>query len=589
MPFSALPTKRLPRPLASACDKILQIDRLEALYTRTKGARFTSKLLNDLQVDTTVSNCDLSRVPASGPVVAVSNHPHGILDGIILADLLSRIRPDVRVLTNGFLGDLPELQQVCFFINPFDRPGDRASNAAALRRALEHLKNGGLLAIFPSGEVSHFDLRKRAICDPQWTTTAVRLIRKTQARAVPISIRGANSLTFQMLGMVHPRLRTAALPAELMNKQGKSIEIRIGTAIEASRIASLQCDENATAYLRLRSELLGQRMAGTPGTAIAAQPVVASIDIAKMTAEIGALPAECLLGSARHLDVYLASALQVPQTLQEIGRLREITFRAAGEGSGDSVDLDRYDAHYLHLFVWNRERNEVVGAYRICDIPKVLAEHGSRGLYTKSLFRFHPGFFHRLGPALELGRSFVRPEYQRQFAPLLLLWKGIGAYVSRNPSYKTLIGPVSVSNQYSRASRELIAGYFERQKHEQTSGILRWLPPVWARHKLKVDLVQKWQRNTLCSLLPDVDDLSAPIADLEHDGKGLPILVKQYVRLGGKLLAFSVDPQFANTLDGFVLMDLTQTTPEILSRYMGKDKAAEFFAWHEAAAHNQAA
>jgi putative hemolysin len=201
-----------------------------------------------------------------------------------------------------------------------------------------------------------------------------------------------------------------------------------------------------------------------------------------------------------------------------------------------------------------------------------------KGLYTESLFRFSSRFVRQLGPALELGRSFIRPEYQRQFAPLLLLWKGIGAWVARHPRYSMLIGAVSVSNQYSPASRELIARYFEKQGASE-----EWRGAVKARRPLRGNLVQKWETAALCSLLPDVEDLSAPIADLEPDGKGIPILVKQYVKLGGKLLAFSVDPQFGNTLDGFVMVDLTRTSPEILGRYMGKDEAAAFLAWHRAA------
>ena len=198
----------------------------------------------------------------------------------------------------------------------------------------------------------------------------------------------------------------------------------------STKIEALPDDVSATAYLRLRSELLGKRVAGTTDIVAAATPVATAVPPETLRAEVDSLPEECLLDQARELRVYLAAAHQIPQTLLEIGRLREITFRAAGEGSGEPLDIDRYDSHYLHLFLWNIDKNEIVGAYRLGDIPRVLARYGTRGLYTKSLFHFQPRFFHRLGPALELGRSFVRPEYQRQFAPLLLLWKGIGQFVS---------------------------------------------------------------------------------------------------------------------------------------------------------------
>lgn len=578
MAFESFPSNRLPAPLASAVNRFLQIDRLEALYARASAEQgFVRRLLDDLEVRVNVAPADFEKIPATGAVVALSNHPFGILDGVMLADLLTRARSDVRILTNQLLGALPELARLGIFIDPFDKPESRVANGRALKQAIAHLRSGGLLLVFPAGEVSHFDLKKRAICDPEWNRTAARLVRITHAKSLPILIRGANGIPFQMLGMVHPRLRTAALPVEMLNKRGKSVEIRIGGMIDASRIQAIPDDADATRYLRLRVELLARRNSDAPEHAIHGQlPVATCHPVETLADEINALPEECKLEETRDFAVYLADARQIPLGLQEIGRLREITFRAAGEGSGQPVDLDRFDPHYLHLFLWNKEKREIAGGYRLGDVPALMSRFGLKGLYTESLFRFNARFVRQLGPSLEMGRSFIRPEYQRQFAPLLLLWKGIGAYVSRRPEYSILIGAVSVSNQYSPASRELIAHYFEKQNAAE-----EWRGAVRARRPLRGNLVQKWETAALCSLLPDVEDLSAPIADLEPDGKGIPILVRQYVKLGGKLLAFSVDPQFGNTLDGFVMVDLTRTSPEILTRYMGKEKARQFLTWHQ--------
>jgi putative hemolysin len=580
MAFEAFPSNRLPGPLASAVNHFLQIDRLEDLYARARAEHgFVRRLLDDLQVQVNVAASDFERIPRSGPVVAVSNHPFGILDGVMLADLLASARPDVRILTNQLLGELPELARICIFIDPFDRPGpeqrqSRSGNGLALKQAIRHLRAGGMLLVFPAGEVSHFDLKKRAICDPEWNITAARLIRIAGARSLPILIRGANGIPFQMLGMVHPILRTAALPAELLNKRGKSVEIRIGGAIEPSRIAALPNDVEATRYLRLRTELMeGRGTVGRPRHD--ARPVADETAVQSIANEIAALPSDCRIEDTREFAVYLAEARQIPLALLEIGRLREITFRAAGEGTGEPVDQDRFDPYYRHLFLWNKVKREIAGAYRLGEVPRILARFGQKGLYTDSLFRFKTGFFAQLGPSLELGRSFIRPEYQRRFSPLLLLWKGIAGFVAKHPEYATLIGAVSVSNQYSPASRELIARYFEKQNAGQ-----EWLGAVRARRPLRGNLVRTWEIAALSSLLPDVEDLSAPISDLEPDGKGIPILMRQYVKLGGKLLAFSVDPHFGNTLDGFVMVDLTRTSPEILARYMGREAAQRFFAWH---------
>jgi putative hemolysin len=585
VPFALSPFSRLPAPLAHTVNRLLQIDQLENLYDQARARpAFFRGLLEELNVDSRISPADLERIPASGPVIALSNHPFGILDGALLTELLRRVRPDVRVLTNRVLGELPELAPFCIFIDPFERQENRLANGRALKQAIEHVRRGGLLLVFPAGEVAHFDLRTRAIRDAEWLPTAARLIRITGAKAVPILVRGSNSFRFQMLGMVHPRLRTAALPAELLNKRGQTVEVLIGSPIEASRLEAMPDDKEAIQYLRLRSELLARRSESGAAVITALEPIANELPADDLAREIESLPAHTLLEQNREYSVYLADAAQIQLVLREIGRLREITFRAAGEGSGNARDLDRFDPHYLHLFIWNRLKREIVGSYRIGDVPKLMRKFGRKGLYTASLFRFHPLFFGQLGPALELGRSFVRPEYQKQFAPLLLLWKGIGAYVCRRPEYATLIGAVSVSNQYSPASREVIARYFEKQTRADKAPGPFWPGSVWPRRPLKGKTVRDWEVKALCELLPDVEDLSGPIADLEPDGKGIPILVRQYVKLGGKLLAFSVDPTFGNTLDGFVLVDLTRTSPEALARYMGKEQTARFFAFHASGA-----
>lgn len=576
MAFESFPSNRLPPPLANAVNHILKIDRLAELYTRARAVRdFNRGILDDLQVQVNVAPADFEKIPRTGAVVAVSNHPFGILDGVMLADLLMRARPDVRVLASRLLGDLPELGRFSFFIDPFNRQESRVANGRALKQAIQHLRAGGLLLIFPAGEVSHFDLKKRAVCDPAWNVTAARLIRISDAKALPILIRGGNGLPFQVLGMVHSRLRTAALPGELLNKRGKRVEIRVGGIIEPTRIEALPDDVEATRYLRFRAELLARRTENSRSAVADVAPVALPVPVDSLSAEIESLPAHCLMENAREFSVFLAEARQIPLALQEIGRLREVSFRAAGEGAGRPRDLDRFDPYYLHLFLWNKDRREIAGACRLGDVPKILARYGQKGLYTDTLFRFRMGFLAHLGPALEMGRSFIAPEYQRHFAPLLLLWKGIGAFIARHPEYSKLIGAVSVSNRYSPASRELIARYFEKRNSSP-----EWRGAVRPRRPLRAGLVQKWEAAALASILPDVEDLSAPIADLEPDRKGIPILVRQYVKLGGRLLAFSVDPRFGNTLDGFVMVDLTRTSPEILTRCMGREQAQNFFAWH---------
>lgn len=571
MVFSELPSNRLPAPFAGAVNRLLKLDELERLYERSRSEKpLAGEMLRELDVRVQVSDKDIARVPKKGAVIAVSNHPFGLLDGVILTDLLTKIRSDVKILTNGMLGAVAELARICIFIDPFDRPENRTANGRALREAITHVRKGGLLLIFPAGEVSHFDPRGGAIRDPEWRETAARLVRMTRARVVPIFVRGANSLPFQFLGMVHPRLRTAALPGEFLNKRGQVVEVRVGNVIEPARIEAFPTNLEAISYLRRRSEWLSRR--GEREASGTARPteVAAAEEAAGLAREVSSLPSLCRMAGVGDLEVYAAEAQQIPGVLREIGRLREITFRAVGEGTGRARDLDKFDAYYLHVFVWNREKRELVGAYRVGDVPRILVRYGLEGLYTSTQFKFDNGFFRRLGPALELGRSFVRAEYQRQFIPLALLWRGICCWIARRPEYATLIGAVSVSGQYSRSSRELIAAYFEGRHRANEAGAVK------PRRPLKGKLA-------FGAMPQGMEDLSEWVSDVEADGKGLPILVKQYVRLGGRILAFSVDPEFGNTLDGFVMMDLREAPVEALEKHMGKDGAAAFLGWHRVA------
>jgi putative hemolysin len=274
-------------------------------------------------------------------------------------------------------------------------------------------------------------------------------------------------------------------------------------------------------------------------------------------------------------SVYAAQAPEIPHLLQEVGRLREVTFREVGEGTGKHSDLDRFDRHYWHLLLWSKSKDELVGAYRVGNTSEIVAEQGVGGLYTNTLFRYDERLFHRMGSALELGRSFIRCEYQRQYAPLLLLWKAIARFVAVRPETPVLFGAVSVSNTYNRASRELIYAFFEARKQgDELAGL------VTPRRPYRPIRMGRWDSRAACHILRDLDELSEPIADVEVDGKGLPILLKQYAKVGGKLLGFNVDRKFSDVLDGLVVVDLRQTEATILDRYMGREEAAAFRRYH---------
>ncbi len=569
-------------------EKLLLLDRLRELYQKIRSAEgrpVLESLLNELQISYEADPEDLAGIPKTGPVVVVANHPFGLLEGAILGSMLPRVRPDVKIMANYLLAGLPEVEGHCIFVDPFKGPGSAAINSRALRRTISWLKSGGMVVIFPAGEVSHWKLNSGEVADPEWSDTASRLVRMTGSSVVPVFFKGSNSIPFHLLGMFHPRLRTIRLPKELLNKTGKSVEVRIGTVIPHKAVADISGDRDATSYLRWRTYLLAKR--GEPDMRLVPRMIRSVVPKRPLEPIAPETPNEAVMDDIDHLDmeqcveqsheyaVYLAAADQLPYVLPELGRLREIAFRQVGEGTGKSIDLDSFDAYYLHLFVWNKTNRELVGAYRVGRTHEILGRLGPKGLYTSTLFHYDPRFFYRIGPSLELGRSFIRPEYQRQHQPLFLLWKGLGAFVARNPETPVLFGAVSISNDYNPASRRLLAHFLERHTREEDLAKL-----IRPRRAFRPALDRDLDSRVIGSLLPDLDSLSIPISDMESDGKGLPVLLKQYMKLGGKLLGFNIDPDFSEALDGLVLVDLRDTDPVVLQRYMRAEGAESFLAYH---------
>jgi len=305
-------------------------------------------------------------------------------------------------------------------------------------------------------------------------------------------------------------------------------------------------------------------------------PPTAIIDEVPRTAlqaEIETLPLRQRLVESGGLRVYCARAGEIPRVLQEIGRLRELTFRAVGEGTGRCSDVDGYDAYYVHMFVWDARAHAIAGAYRLGLADEIVAHHGMSGLYTHSLFEYPARLLDSLNPAIELGRSFVRAEYQRSFAPLLLLWCGIGRFIERSPRYAVLFGAVSISGRYTAVSRRLIVDYLTRYMADtQLCSLVRPRRPL--RHETRTSAPNAGPAPTT------IDELSRLVAQLESDGKGVPVLLRHYLRLGGRVLGFSIDDEFADALDALMMVDVREVEPTLLARYMGDSGSAAFRAYH---------
>ncbi len=571
----------LAKPVLS---RTLRLPKLNALYAQAKALPedepFLERCLQVLNISLDVQRGEVAAIPSQGPLVAIANHPYGGIEGLVLASLLKRARPDVKLLANSMLASIPELRDLFFFVDPFGGEGSVQRNLASIRGAMQWVQQGHCLGVFPAGEVSSLKLSSRTVADPAWNPAVGRIVQRTGATAMPVFFDGRNSAAFQIAGLAHSRLRTLMLPGEMLRRRGRRVPIYLGKPIPPLRLAKLSDAKRATDYLRVRTYLLRpEGKAVAPGVVDTERyaPIADPIDPAVLAAELAALPARRTIVEGNGLSVTLIKPGEAPSILQEIGRSREIAFRGVGEGSGLARDLDRFDRHYMQLVLWDPAQQRIAGGYRLALTDQVIARYGIDGLYTHTLFDFNRKLMREIGPAVELGRSFVHPDYQKSFAPLMLLWRGVAQYIGRHPRYRKVLGPVSISAEYSSMSKVLLRAFLEASR--SLPSLSRLLRP---RHPMRGHRPRGYDPAQFSSVAHSVEEVSAIVSELEADGKAMPVLLRQYLKMGCKLLGFNVDPEFGNVVDGLALVDLIDTEPTVLARYMTREGVEKFRRFHGA-------
>ncbi len=580
------------KPFESSLEKWTSLQALAEQYDLAKSqginsSNFPEVALEMLNIKYSISAEELSKIPKTGPVVIVANHPFGGIEGIILINILKRVRPDFKVLANFILGRVEELKDNFILVDPFGSKSSTRKNTQPLRDSIDYLKSGGLLATFPSGAVSHLQLKLRQVADPDWNTNIARITRKAGATVVPLFFEGHNGPLFQTAGLIHPLLRTLMIPRELYNKRGKEITVRVGSEISTAKLKQFKNDTEVLNYLRLRTYLLGSQQhhlkldkkkklsKSSSGTNRILEPIVPEVDSSLTSREVSSLPLEQILVESGDFSVIYADADQIPFCLREIGRLREITFRKVSEGSGKSIDLDGFDNYYKHLFIWDKSQDKIVGAYRLGSVGDILEKYGISGLYTSTLFAYKKSLLEQLCPALEMGRSFIREEYQKNYLSLQLLWRGIGSYVGKFPDYKILFGTVSISSEYNSVSQMLITSFLK-----DNSFIPEFANLIKARNPHKPHPLKGVNSKETSVLVKDLKDVNELIAEIEAKNHSIPVLLRQYLKLGGKLLGFNIDNSFGDVLDGLIYVDLRETDIKMLEKYFGKEEALQFLKYH---------
>ncbi|WP_432455532.1 MULTISPECIES: lysophospholipid acyltransferase family protein [unclassified Agarivorans] len=582
--------KLRPQWLARILEQVLALSPLAKHYASRPrhadkqhiAATFLRHTMRSLDFSLLVNNPEIFQtIPQQGPLLIVANHPLGGLEGVAMSEQLLQVRPDLKVLTNQLLANIPEFNQLFIGVDVLSKNATKA-NAKGIRAACQHLAKGGALMIYPAGMVSAINTDTGKIEDRQWHTLVGRLALRYQATVLPCFVSGRNSKLFYLAGLVHRRLRTLLLPRELVNKRGREFTLQLGQTIAPKDYQDLADEQAVTDYFRVATDLLSLSPLTTPKLVSKYPPLhlVESLPHGRqqLRQQLQALE-DCMLLERRNFAVYCAPYSRLGPMMDEIALAREVTFRAAGEGTGKPLDSDQFDPHYLHLFVWDKQANCLVGGYRLGQANEIVKQHGIKALYSRSLYDFEPQYLQRMGDCLEMGRSFVVPKYQRHPRALDLLWQGIGHYVAKHPQYHTLFGCVSISQEHSELAQAFISdSMISAFRAEQ-----RYLNDVKPMVPLKVK-GKVWTTKVLASL-SNIAILNKLIGQCEP-GKSIPILLRHYLALNGRFVCFSVNNRFNQSLDGLIIVDLRKTPQKYLRRYLGQTGSEIFLTkWR----HNEAA
>jgi putative hemolysin len=557
--------------LAALLMEIMKINRVNDLFAQAQpkqGPEFVDAILEGCGVTIDFDENELKNLPANGAFIAIANHPYGGIEGMVLLKILCMARPDAKLMANFILKKIPNLSEYFVGVNPFENV-EHSSSISGIKTTLELLRNGTPLGIFPAGEVSTYKLDTQQVTDRMWHPVVGKIIAKSKVPVVPIYFHGNNGLLFNLLSLIHPTLRTAKLPSELFNKQGHTIQLRIGKPIYVQDIPYYNNTTKLLNFLRAKTYALGaglenEKKIFNPRNLFkiwkSAKEIAPATEADLLEQEVVPLRDSYRVWTEKTYEVFIAPTALIPNIIREIGRLREVTFREIGEGTNNSTDLDEYDIYYQHLFIWDTKTKMIVGAYRIGLGDEIFESMGKNGFYIAELFKIKSQFTGVLKNSLELGRSWIRKEYQRKPLPLFLLWKGILKYLIDNPRYRYLIGPVSISNTFSKFSKSLIVDYIT--KHHFDHEMAQYVRP---RKQFKVDF-----SSIDTDLLMEGDDtfkaLDNLISEIETHNIKVPVLLRQYIALNAKIICFNIDPKFADCLDGFLVLDLEKVPKDILEK-----------------------
>ncbi len=565
--------------IAKALMQIFRYNKLNRVYSSSYDKDpviFINSILDHLDIRYEVPEKDLENIPAEGPCMTISNHPFGGIDALILLRILTSRRSDVKGMANFLLQKIDPLKDYIIPVNPFETHRDVKSSFKGIKEGLNYIREGHLLAIFPAGEVSTYQSESNLIIDREWKDSVLKFIKMAEVPVIPVYFHGTNSRWFHILGRIHPLLRTAKLASELFNKRNKNIRIRIGKPISVKEQSEFRDIARYGRYLRARTYSLGSTLEAKKfffnsigGKSKNSVAVAEPQPVEVLREEFYRVRQTNELLTSKNYSVIFAPTQTIPHIFEEIGRLRELTFRAAGEGTNRTTDVDEFDFYYHHLVIWDTDADAIVGAYRIGKGKEIFNQYGIKGFYINTLFRINKAFAPYLGEALELGRSFIVADYQRKALPLFLLWKGLLTVLLENTDYRYLIGPVSISNDFSEFSKSLIVQFIKDNHYDPELAAL-----IKPRKKFNIQVDRRVDsRIIIDSAEKDINRVEKVVSDVDN-GYRIPVLLKKYLEINAKIIGFNVDPDFNDCLDGLIFFDVYKLPAEFV-KALSKDMSEE--------------
>jgi putative hemolysin len=528
------------------------------IHQDLKGFDFIDQVLEYFNFSYAVSHHDKANIPATGRVVIVANHPLGALDGLCLLKLVGEVRRDVKIVANDMLLKFDALAPLFHPVDNLSKSTHK-SNVAAI---VDSLKNDEAIIVFPAGEVSR--MRPNGVRDGKWNKGFLKFAQKTLSPILPIHISARNSSLFYGCSMVYKPLSGMLLAHEIFNKNKKTIQMQVGKLLPYQQLEQLPLIKSEKVKL-LRRHLYGIAK-GKRSLFVTEKTIVHPQDRAAVKKELqqGELLGETHDGK----KIILFDFQSDSAVMHEVGRLREISFRQVGEGTGKGRDLDRYDRDYRHLILWDEDELEIAGAYRIAEVSRLLKQADSRGIYSQTLFNYDNDkmqpYFEK---GIELGRSFVNPKYWGKRS-LDYLWYGIGAYLQRYPEIRYLFGPVSLSNTYPDLAKALITRFYQHYFPDNEGLAKAYFPyQPTAAEQANVDLILQGEGYKT--------DFVALRQQLSNMNVTVPTLYKQYADVceadGVRFIDFNIDADFGYCIDGLVMVDLHSLKPAKRKRYLGKE------------------